>query len=297
MKLYRVTALFIGLVAAFLLPMLLNVDTGERTETPESVTRQVRYSFTISNVSDELVSNVTFSTFAPLQETPFQRLERIESNERFVTTTDELGNQQLRFVIDGIPPYGQRTIVVKAALTLWSSGRPGVTTLPEQASISVSDDLGRELARITPQIDALSGQSSALTWVRSANEWVHNNLVDTGYLAEDRGAYYALTRQEGDCTEFMHALVAILRARNTQALPVAGFRVNGQSSVLKAMDFHNWASVKIGQQWHVADPFNNVFNDDSENYIVFRQLTGASGHAEHSSRFFEHDPRVKVAMN
>lgn len=133
--------------------------------------------------------------------------------------------------------------------------------------------------------------------MKAANAWVYQNLEDVGYVSEDRGALFALTERKGDCTEFMHALVALARTRQIPSLAVAGFRVQGQNAILKAVDYHNWALFKADDAWRLADPHGNVFEEEQGNYVAFRLLKTQTGHKENSQRFFIHDPRVTVSMN
>lgn len=288
--------LFIGsLILAFFSPLFLMQWLVETPVVNQPELRLIRYSFTLSNNSNELIENATFTTFAPVSETPFQRVEKIQANERFELVLDSNGNQKLSFEISELPPYGQKVISISADLSVWprdSSGsvlKGGTSPLvgAKQTSASLAFDA----------VQAVSNTNHGHTWMRAANSWVHENLQDIGYVSEDRGALYALTEQKGDCTEFMWALVALARMKEVPALAVAGFRVRGRGSVVKTADYHNWAFFQSGKGWQQADPYEGAFDTLQGDYIAFRILAEVPEQKSNSQRFYSYDSRLSVSMN
>ncbi|MGK0525737.1 MAG: hypothetical protein ACI92N_003398 [Pseudomonadales bacterium] len=289
--------------ALLILVLLLAFEPPAQVISNESPDKKlVRYSFTLANQSAEAVEDVVFRAFAPVEKTPFQRVDSINSSEQFQLSSDAFGNQELEYRIEELPPYGQKLITVSVELSVWNTPRNVVdefvlpalrqsrlAPLVDDKHMSVESALN-DLRSSTPSLEPFS-------WMKAASSWVHQSIEDVGYVSRDRGALFALVERKGDCTEFMHALVALARTQQIPSLPVAGFRVDGSSAILKAMDYHNWVMFEADGEWGVADPHANVFESHQGAYLVFRMLATHVGYGENSQRFFIHDPRVKVAMN
>lgn len=262
----------------------------------------VRYSFTLVNQSDETVENVVFRAFAPVEQTHYQRVDLIQSSENFQLRSDALGNQELEYLIESLPPYGQKVITVSVELSVWSiprniKGEPFLSLLRQEGLVPLVDEAHVGVEGALADVRGLTILDEPIDWMRTANAWVHQSLEDVGYVSRDRGALFALTERKGDCTEFMHALVALARVQKIPTMPVAGFRIDGSGAILKAMDYHNWVMFEADGKWRVADPHTDVFERQQDAYVVFRLLPANAGPGENSQRFFVHDPRVTVSMN
>lgn len=271
----------------------------ESSSSDVPTTKMMRYSFTLTNRTGEVIENVTFRAFAPVEATPYQRVDSIESNQPFEQRKDALGNQELEFRFESLPPYGQKVVNVSVQVSMWNSPRIDAISpeLRQSGSAALVDETDRHVQAALAEIESPIHSVSPLAWLKAANSWVYQTFEDVGYVSRDRGALFALSEKKGDCTEFMHALVALSRTQQIPALPVAGFRIDGSSAVLKAMDYHNWVMFEADGKWGVADPHGNIFEEARDNYVAFRLLQAQAGQTENSQRFFTHDSRVKVAMN
>jgi len=262
----------------------------------------VRYSFTLVNQSDEAVENVIFRAFAPVKDTHYQSVDLIQSSENFQLRRDALGNQELEYLIESLPPYGQKVITVSVELSVWNiprniKGEPFLSLLRQEGLVPLVDETHVGVESALTEVRRLTIADEPFAWMKAANSWVYQSIDDVGYVSRDRGALFALTERKGDCTEFMHALVALARIQQIPSLPVAGFRIDGGGAILKAMDYHNWVMFEADGKWRVADPHADVFERQQDAYVVFRLLPANSGPGENSQRFFVHDPRVTVSMN
>jgi len=300
----RRPGLLIGLVAVATLLLVLSSifvpqTPADKSSGDEPTKKLMRYSFTLTNQTGEVVEDAVFRAFAPVESTPFQIVDSIESSQPFELHKDSVGNQELEFQIASLPPYGQKVITVSAELSMWNSPRTDFVSpkLTQLGLVPMVDLSNTHLKRAIGEIEGLSASASPLDWLKAANSWVYQTFEDVGYVSRDRGALFALAERKGDCTEFMHALVALSRAQQIPSLAVAGFPVDGNNAVLKAMDYHNWVMFEADGGWGVADPHANVFREDQGNYVAFRLLQSQTGKTGNSQRFFSHDPRVKVAMN
>ncbi|MFX0067656.1 MAG: transglutaminase family protein [Promethearchaeota archaeon] len=92
-------------------------------------------------------------------------------------------------------------------------------------------------------------------------EWVANNLAYT-VQGNERGALWALTNQQGDCSEFSDLFIALCRASGVPARKIIGWAFDqllyaSQGSSESFTDFpgHAWVEVLIpGYGWVPADP-------------------------------------------
>ena len=96
--------------------------------------------------------------------------------------------------------------------------------------------------------------------VRAICDWVHHNIeYRYGSGRPDLSASEVISRRYGVCRDFAHAVIALCRAFNlptryvTGHLPDVGFTDPGS-----AMDFHAYAEVYLGHQWHIIDARFNV---------------------------------------
>ncbi|TDT38603.1 transglutaminase superfamily protein [Halospina denitrificans] len=261
----------------------------------------LRYSFNLENQSNELIQDIAFQTFAPVEKTPFQTVEWVRSSHSHQTEVDEVGNQTLHFTIDQLPPYGQTEVSVSTKVTLRNQPKPG-ETWARNDFLKSEPLIERDAPVVQSQVARVSrqdGVTTAHSWMEAAHRRIAHSLDDTGYSAEDRGAVFALEQQAGDCTEFMYALVAMARNQEIPAVPLAGFRTNSRSTVVQASDYHNWLLFNAEDSWALSDPHGDVFNTNERDYIAFRVLqpglrTDARDSAE---RFFVHDHRITASMN
>lgn len=292
--------IFLGCLAAAMVLIEWSVGPERTPAKPMASELLVRYGFTLKNTTNQTLQDVSFSTFAPVLKTAFQELETIEASRPFTQRSDELGNQTLNFDVPELPPFGQLVVTITARLTMWS--QPGV---PFSASSSESSEplvnRGADyVAQILDELKVLDTQQEGLEHALPIHQWVHQNLRDVGYVSRDRGARYALVERKGDCTEFMHAALALFRVSGVPALGIAGFRVNGRGAVISAADYHNWTifnGENNADQWHLSDPHGDVFNTDESQYVAFRILETGRSEITNSQRFFSYDPRVVVEMN
>lgn len=300
---YRRPGYLIGLIVVAVLVSFAFLLVGQvPADSPSAGTptkKLVRYSFTLTNQTGVVVEDAIFRAFAPVQSTPFQHVDTIESSHSFELHQDPLGNKELEFRLKSLPPHGQKVITITAEVSMWS--RPQIDVpFSELIQSDGTPLIGKSARHVTAALTEIEGTTppaTHLAWLKAANSWIYRTFEDVGYVSRDRGAAFALSEQKGDCTEFMHALVALSRAREIPVLPVAGFRIDGSSAVLEAMDYHNWVMFEADGKWGVADPHGNTFDEAQDNYIAFRLLQTKDGQTENSQRFFTHDSRVTVAMN
>lgn len=234
-----------------------------------SIPKQIRYSFTIQNTTNQLLRNTEFWTYAPVKQTPTQRCVSLETSHPYELILDDLGNQILYFRFDTMPPYATKIITIKADLKL--SNTPNQTIVPDlkrflRAEKYVESD-APELLRLA---EKLKDQEPVRT-AENIFRWVADHVQYTGYLSNERGALYALRKKQGDCTEFMYLFAALCRANVVPARGIGGY-VSVKNTVFKPNDYHNWAEFYQDGAWRIADPQRKVFRQNQWHYIAMRVI-------------------------
>jgi hypothetical protein len=113
------TLLFIAgglavLVAGFIFALSLQDHAAQEPAYP--IQRQIQYSFTLQNRTNQALKNAEFWAQAPVKETAGQRCERLEVSHAYQLLGDEHGNQTLYFQLPEMPPFATVIVSVKAFL-------------------------------------------------------------------------------------------------------------------------------------------------------------------------------------
>jgi transglutaminase-like putative cysteine protease len=272
-----------------------DVQTAAKSEPAYEIARQIRYSFTIQNTTSQLIENAVFRTWAPAKQTATQLCKRIDASDPFHVLSDDLGNQMLEFELHDFPPYGSRIISITTDLLMSPTPNrinPGDLQLwlgPEKYIESDHPDL-KQRARVlmagTPKETAAN-----------IFKWVNGHVQYCGYLKKDRGALYAFLHKRGDCTEYMYLFTALCRAGSIPARGIGGY-IALQNSILKPAGFHNWAEYYDNERWHPADPQNNAFMKDGQNFIVMRIISASPDQPQGGFNRFRIEGRgLKARMN
>jgi transglutaminase-like putative cysteine protease len=259
--------------------------------------RRIRYSFTIQNKTSEYLEAAEFRTYAPVLRTSSQQASTITASHEYTASADELGNQQLVFRF-ALAPLATRVVTITAEVDLAQK--------PNQLALNDAQDYLRPRKYIESdhgRIIALAGQFAEVEtepWLRSAFDWVADNIQYAGYIEDDRGALYALDHKTGDCTEYMYLFAALARSRQVPTRGMGGFIVS-EDVILKAREFHNWAEVYLDGRWRVVDPQNKQFLNQEDHYVALRILADPglvdASQAENTHRLAYVSEGLSVRMN
>ena len=267
---------------------LLIVSWGHKAS--YEIEKTIRYGFLVENTTAEYIESASFQVFAPVKQNSYQLTVDISANLPFELETDDFGNQSLIFKLENIAPLSSTVISITALLKVATSSQPMASSsiedylLPEQ---NVEAD-SPEIKLLAQDIRSTGGGAAAIS------DWLEKNMVDIGYVEEDRGALYAITNKKGDCTEFSTAFVALARASEIPSRAVGGF-VLEQSGRLQAENYHNWSEFEHDDAWQIADPQNNIVDSGYGSYIAFYNFNKHS-RMKNSHRFLSYDPRLNVQM-
>ena len=257
--------------------------------------KQIRYSFTLNNTTGRLLEKPQFWTYAPVPQTSFQKVKKVSANQPYRTTRDEMGNEIMHFDLEKIPPYGAK--IVSITVNLLMAERPVPMAVGDRGRfLSAETYIESDDTQIATLAKTLS-DSVTLTSARKTYDWVNQNLFAENYVSEDRGAVYALTHHKGDCTEYSYLLTALYRAQQIPARALGGYVFPG-SSVVKAVDYHNWTEFHADGIWQVADAQKGAFGKNQTDYVAMRIIAaGKNGPMGDSHRFNFAGDGLQVTMN
>ena len=255
--------------------------------------RVMRYGFSIVNPDAEVKRDVVLRVFAPVARTSYQVLDHVEASHPYRLTTDTSGNQTLRFEFARIAPYGRHHISITAHLKSYEQPKP-------QALLDASRYLQAEPYVETDHpelIQAARHLETASDVPFAGYHWVIDNLRYAGYIAQNRGALYALRNRLGDCTEYMYLFMALMRINGIPARAVAGFVLPFGDARVGAADYHNWAEIYLNGAWRLVDAQKQRYFEGNATYVATRFLnTGGRDGPQEVQRFSVNDSSLLVTM-
>lgn len=229
--------------------------------------RRLRFSLQISNPLARTLLDQRLWCYLPANLPPGQRLVQTQVSAPHRIHSDALGHciAELRFA--RFPAFAHKIVDLTASVAFEANAREPALTNPQQW-LGAERAIESEQPQIALQARALA-QPTQQASARAIFEWVRGHMRYTGYLAQQRGALYALQTAEGDCTEYADLVVALCRALAIPARMVGG-HVLDRDSVVRAQDYHNWAQVFWDQQWHTVDAQKGNWLEAAAQYAVFR---------------------------
>ncbi len=257
--------------------------------------RLVRYAFTVTNTTNQLIKSAELKVRAPVLRTPSQKCGEITASQTFETLKDKVGNQVLRFTLADLPPFGSRIITVSVDLMMAQA--PVRTDLDERSVwLAAEPFVEADDTEIKAEAQKLTaGDPQAVA--AKINAWTADHITYAGYVANERGARYAFKNRKGDCTEYMDLFVALSRAASIPARGLGGF-ICPESANLTPAGYHNWAEFYDGKTWQPADPQNRMFMTKARDYVVMRIISPAlEDPAMGFDRFEVKGEGLKVSMD
>lgn len=239
----------------------LNPQEGNRIQ------KQLRFTVTLTNPKPyELVDQVLW-LYMPAAETPTQKLESIKVSVPYERQIDPLGHSVITLVFPRFAPLSAKVVSFIVNVSMSASPEMAPLENPQvwlrseryiETDDSIMQSLAAKLKRQEPRDTALA-----------IYDWIKQHLHYAGYLADDRGAAYALDQRQGDCTEYAYLAVALARANGIPARMVGGY-VTDKNAILRATDYHNWAEVYFDGAWQLLDAQKEQWLSPAEDYVAFR---------------------------
>lgn len=263
----------------------------------DSITKHLKYRFTITNTSHQTLTNPKFWAFAPVKNTSTQSVISLTASEDYELLSDDLSNQVLAFTWKHWPPYATKVITVQAKIKLFNKPQPEVLNpIQEKVYLQSTQWINKadsNLVAIAEQVKHENLSQSA----SNAFQWTASNINYSGYQSKQKSASDTLRTGKGDCTEYMHLVTALNRINDIPTREVAGF-VMEQDRLLKADEYHNWAEAYVDGKWELSDPQNKKHQQDYKNYIAFRHYGDEKNKPLLAShRFKTNTPQLNVVMN
>lgn len=280
---------------AILLTVFVYWLSGDRNTDVYPIRKVIQYSFNIQNTASEVLSDVSFSVYAPVEKTATQKLIKFDASHPYEISKDAFMNQVLTFTFDRIAPYETRIIKIRAELALADASNVFLQIKPGQF-LGAEKYIEIQAPELIARAESLKRDNQYDT-ARAIYDWVSNYLEYKEYIEEDRGALYALDQKQGDCTEYMYLFSALARINGIATRSIGGYVYSGNAT-LSARDYHNWVEVFMDDKWHIVDPQKRVFMTEQSNYIAMRVISEEStGLLGNSHRFSYSNSNIKVVMN
>lgn len=255
--------------------------------------RTYLFRYELSNPDLHAVRDATLSVSLPLPSGLGQRVDAIHANYPYSQVRDAEGNSRLIFTFKDLAPLAHKQIEIKVEL---HSGLPSEPLLLSEASRQVYLRPAALVQSDDPQIQALAQQLSVAgkpkQSARNIYNWAIDNLHYTHNSPIAHGAKVALAQRSGDCTEYMHLVMALARAAGIPARAVSGY-VYSQNGVVKAADYHDWAELYLEGRWLLVDAQRQLFVESSPDYLSMVH----AGESDSGSRFIAHPESLRVVFN
>lgn len=251
--------------------------------------KTLRYHYQVKNTTNELIDAAELSVMVPIDIRSRQRVVMINANSDFLNVKSS-ESSSVTFTIQDLPPYATKIIDLTVQLEVSDRVPLDILLTPKYTQTAKYIEVNStEVQTLASQFLSLRNN---IEYAEHIKDWLFNNVQKLSYIAENRGARYAIAQRQGDCTEHMFGFVSLMRARGISARGVAGFYLPKDVSLIGADDYHNWAEFYHWGRWLLVDSLKNIFNADYENYIVVRFIDGDSG--AYSERFINSDPRISI---
>jgi len=291
---------FIGFFCAVFLFVLLVFLSGRVLITdkasPCGVSRQIQYSFTLTNKHARAIENVALWVYVPVKETATQVCKSIEASHPYELITDACGNRILYFSFDDMPPYASQIVSLKSNLRVSERPAPvaddrGVSWFLKPEPFVESDH-----PALVARAQALK-KSDRLATAESFFKWVSTHIQYSGYTGPEQGAWHAYVHRSGDCTEYMDLFAALCRAGGIPCRRMGGY-ICSKSKVVTGSEYHNWAEFYLDGKWHIADPQNRRFMENPDAYIAVNIISSqCSNELDNCNRFRVQGNGIDVKMN
>ena len=256
----------------------------------ESITKTIIYRFRVQNNGSQPVFGSCFSTVAPIEKTSSQSCTKIEASHPFSLVTDTKGNRILAFTFDAFPPYASKFVSIKATLTLaatpTSCTRLGACEQIQRGSATPKTS-NRRLHALAMRLASDEARHTA----NNIYQWIVDNITYAGYSATSKGAGYAFSAKQGDCTEFADLFVALALSTGLPARRVSGYMVPA-SAILTSTSAHDWAEFYDNGVWRIADAQQKNFDAKYMDYVAMR-IHESSSSNETDPSFYRYSVKGK----
>lgn len=226
--------------------------------------KQLRFSFALKNSSNLELHNQSLWIYMPANSSK-QQLKNLKASIDYDLETDALNQSYMKFEFPKIGPLSTKLINVTAQVSkLRNSKLDPIEQLTWLQSDPLIESSNAQIKLLAQQLKQADDASTC----HAIYKWVSENIVYSGYIADDLGALYALNQLKGDCTEYACLAVALARANGIPSRMVGGY-VSDKDAVIQAKDYHHWAEVYLDGHWSLLDAQKKNWLDMDADYIAF----------------------------
>ncbi len=281
------------LLAALICVLGILALLNHKKEQEYGIERTLKYRFTVTNPTNRFLEQSSMWMYLPVKQTSTQKFISVQTSDSYHLIADDLGNQKMVFELHDIAPYGSKVVSVNVRVDM--SELPNTVIVDDLTPYLESEKhIESDNAAIVTLAAGLKKNNEVST-IEAIYQWALENMTYEGYVAEDRGALYAVEHGEGDCTEYAHLVTALARATHIPSRSVAGFAYSENARVV-AKDYHNWSEVLVDGKWWLVDAQKKAFMEKFSDYIAMRVISTAEGIRAGNSQEYFHvsDPLVAV---
>ena len=254
--------------------------------------RRIRFSLLLTNPTEKALMAQTIYCYLPASIPERQHFSSSSVSVPHAIISDRYGHNVLVMEFPELQAYLRKNITVDVVLNLENSTSKSTASaqgwLKSEPFIECDAREIREVAVDLKRVDQI------LT-AKASFEWIRDNIRDSGYLSEDRGALEAVLTGHGDCTEFAYLMVALCRANGIPSRMVGG-HVIGSDAVLAPYDYHDWAEVYLSGAWIIADVQKGFWAPRASEYVAFRFHSDSIENPIGMKHRFHVDGEAQVAL-
>ena len=257
------------------------------------IRRRIRFSLLVANPTERKLKAQAIYCYLPASAPDRQNLISASVSVPHAVIPDSYGHNVLVMEFSELQPHMRKNITVDAILNIGTlasqSKNPSQEWLRGEPFIECDAREIREIAVKLKRVDEISTAKASFAWIIE-------NIRDSGYLSEDRGALEALLSGHGDCTEFAYLMVALCRANGIPSRMVGGYVIT-KDAVLAPYDYHNWAEVYVSGYWIIADAQKGFWAPPSNEYLAFRFHSNLISNRVGMKHRFHVDGDAQVALS
>jgi len=265
------------------------------TNTKYPQTKDISYTYKLTNSSDKDIEQADFYAYTPLPRTSYQRLEQLDVEVAHELTRDKFGNQIIHFKIDKLPALSSINIIVRAklALSLQANEIPlndAKSFLKKRSVLNLNE----------PQIDYLAdklNRGKPHQVIKNTFLWTMRNIRCKKVQQSEKNQHESLNNQAENCADSVHVFTSLSRRNKIPAREIGGYIIENDH-VIQSEAFHHWAEFYANKQWHLVDLKNKVFDQPTANYIAFKlQGNDSKSPLNESHHYKVSDQRIQISMN
>lgn len=284
----RLALLGLGAAIVHVFPTMADENVGAKKWSR----RRIRFSLLLANPTERALKAQAIYCYLPASVPDRQNLISSSVSVPHTVIPDSYGHNVLVMEFLELQAYMRKNVTIDVILNMGTSvSEPKISSQEWLKSEPFIECDAREIRDIAVDLKRANQFSTA----KASFEWIKDNILDSGYLSEDRGALEAVLSGHGDCTEFAYLMVALCRANGVPSRMVGG-HVVGSDAILAPYDYHNWAEIYISGYWIVADVQKGFWAPPVSEYLAFRfHSNSISNHIGMKHRF-RVDGEAQVAL-